>query len=77
MITGLGPGPDLRVKVPYVIVRRHGTAAEFVAVLEPGSGSAKVVGVSEKDGKIVVRSAKWEDTIETGTKVGYKRVALP
>jgi len=77
VITGLGPGPDLRVKVPYVIVRRHGTAAEFVAVLEPGSGSAKVVGVSEKDGKIVVRSAKWEDTIETGTKVGYKRVALP
>ena len=75
-ITGLGPGPDLRVKVPYVIVRRHGAAAKFVAVMEPGPTDAKIVSVTNENGVIHIRSTKWEDTVEVGAKVSYHRKAI-
>lgn len=76
VFTGLGPGPDLRVKIPYTIVRRHGTSAEFIAVLEPGPGAAAIVSVTNNDGKIHIRSSRWEDVIEPGAKIAYRRTAL-
>ena len=75
-ITGLGPGPDLRVKVPYVIVRRHGASAKFVAVMEPGPTDAKIVSVTNEDGVIRIKTAKWEDSVEVGAKVSYRRKNL-
>jgi hypothetical protein len=76
-ITGLGPGPDLRVKVPYVIIRRHTASARFVAVMEPGPTDAKIVSVTNENGVIHIRSAKWEDTVKVGAKVVYHRIVLP
>ena len=78
VFTGMAPGPDLRVKVPYTIVRRHGASAQFIAVLEPGTTtSAKISSVKSEGGKIHIRGAAWEDTIEIGAKVTYHHVALP
>jgi len=77
VFTGLGLGPDLPVKIPYVIVRRHGVEARFVAVLEPGPAAAGIVSVTSAGGKIRIMSAKWEDTIEPGEKIAYHRVSLP
>jgi hypothetical protein len=77
VFTGLGPGPDLRVKVPYTIVRRHGTSARFIAVLQPGPAAAKIMNITDADGVIHIRTSKWEDTIEPGAAIAYHRVALP
>ncbi len=75
VFTGLGLGPHLLVKVPYTIVRRYGTAARFVVVLEPGPARAKIVNVtSAADGSLHIRSEKWEDTIAIGEKVAYHRL---
>jgi hypothetical protein len=75
VFTGLGLGPHLTVKVPYTIVRRHGTSARFVAVFEPGPTQAKIVGiVSTADGTLHIRSTRWEDSIAIGEKVSYTRV---
>ena len=47
VVTGEGLGPDLREPVPFVMVRRSGTAARFVAVYEPYAKTARVRGVRE------------------------------
>ena len=52
IVTGEGLGPDLRVPVPFVMVRREGTSARFVALYVPyrdGSPvtSFRVVGDTE------------------------------
>jgi hypothetical protein len=77
VFTGLAPGHNLKVKVPYVIVRRHGSSAKFIAVFEPGPSQAKIVKVTNTDGKIQIRTSKWEDTIDSGAKLTYHRVLLP
>jgi|CZKZ01.1.fsa_nt_gi hypothetical protein len=74
VFTGLGPGPDLRVKVPYAIVRRHGTSAEFVAVLEPGPAGTRTLNVTKDSSGIHIKSSEWVDTIEPGTKITYHRI---
>ena len=74
VFTGLAPGPDLRVKVPYVIVRRHGTSAEFIAVLQPGPSRTNRLKVTRDASGIHVKSSEWTDTIEPRTKVTYRRV---
>ena len=73
VITGLGPGPDLRVKVPYAIVRRHGTSAEFVAVFVPEPAGARSLSVTKDGNGIHIGSSAWTDTIELGTTVAYHR----
>jgi hypothetical protein len=75
VITGLGPGPDLKVKIPYILVRRHAASAKFIALLEPGPAEAKITSITNDNGTIHIRSAKWEDTIELGGKIAYRRVA--
>jgi hypothetical protein len=78
VFTGFGPGPDLRVKIPYAIVRRHGTEAEFVALFEPSAVSAlKIQSFTRNGNKLKIRGAAFEDTITLGEKVGYSHVALP
>jgi len=77
VLTGVGPGPDLRVKIPYLIVRRHGAEARFVTVLEPGPDAAKIASVTESGDAVHIRSQKWEDTITLGVKIAYHRTALP
>jgi hypothetical protein len=75
VFTGLGLGPQLTVKIPYTIVRRHGAAVRFVAVFEPGPTEAKIVKISsDGDGTIHIRSAQWEDTVAIGDAISYHRV---
>jgi hypothetical protein len=73
--TGLGPGPDLRVKVPYLIVRRHTANTRFVTLLEPGPGP-HIVSFTNDGGVIRIKTEKWEDSIEMGAKVNYRRKAI-
>lgn len=75
VFTGLAPGPDLKEKIPYIIVRRHSVSAEFIAVLQPGPAAAKIVSLTN-DGKIHIKSQKWEDTIDPAAKITYHRTAL-
>jgi hypothetical protein len=77
VFTGLGPGPDLRVRVPYLIVRRHGPSAEFVAVLEPGPAGTRTLSVTKDSTGIHVKSSEWMDTIEPGAKIAYHRIRRP
>jgi hypothetical protein len=60
VVTGEGLGPDLRVAVPFVLARRTGSAARFVALYEPGTA----VGSFGAAGDIItVQSEKWRDEI--------------
>jgi len=77
VFTGLGLGPQLVHKIPYFIVRHHDLATKFVAVLQPGPTEANIVGVTNADGLITIKSTKWEDTIQLGSKITYHRAALP
>lgn len=78
VFTGFGPGPDLRVKIPYDIARRHGNEAEFVTLFEPGiTASIKIQSFTRKGNRIYISGAAFEDTIELGDKVTYRHVALP
>jgi hypothetical protein len=47
VVAGEGLGPDLRVPVPFVLVRRTGTAARFVAVYEPFAKTPRIRAVRE------------------------------
>jgi oligo-alginate lyase len=79
LVTGTAPGPDLRVPVPFVLVRRVGIQEEFIATLAPGED--RKGGVPEEtisverlsSGEIIVQSAHFVDTIHTGNKFTYLR----
>ena len=77
--TGTAPGQDLRVAVPFVLVRRSGIAAEFITLLVP-SASAEVddpegaLTVEHRTlGVIVVHGSRFVDTIQLGEKLSYRR----
>jgi hypothetical protein len=76
VFTGLGPGSNLKVKVPYIIVRRRGVSAKFIVVFEPASSRGQIVSVTNADGKIIIRAPQWEDTIQQGEKIVYHRALL-
>jgi len=78
IFTGVGPGPDLRVPIPYVIVRRHGLDAEFVTLFEPStSDSYKVQSVTHEGNHITIRGTGFEDLVDAGEKIDYRHKALP
>ncbi len=78
VFTGVGPGPDLRVPIPYVIVRRHGLDAEFVTLFEPSaSGSYKVQSITREGNRITIRGTGFEDRVEAGDKIDYRHTVLP
>lgn len=72
--TGTGFGQDMRVGIPYLIVRRHGVSAKFITLLEPGPG-AKILSFTVEGNTIHLRSDRWEDTFELGDQVKYHRKA--
>jgi hypothetical protein len=70
VFTGTGPGPDLRVKIPYVIVRRHGTDAEFVAIFEPAESEVrKIYSINRQGGQFTIRGINFEDVVSIGEMV--------
>ena len=79
IVTGNGLGPNLLVPVPYVMARRSGTSAEFVALLEPFTDSPTVqLFELDSDGRFLVRGRNFEDRFTlTGNGVeGFERVRL-
>ena len=78
VFTGTAPGPDLRVKIPYIIVRRHGADAEFVTLFEPSrNDSYKVRSFTQEGNSITIRGAGFEDSVLVGDKINYHHAALP
>jgi hypothetical protein len=75
---GVAPGPDARVKVPFVIVRRKGTEANFVELLVPSKGdiTPKITAQQGSDGTITVHGAGWVDTISLGEAISYRRASV-
>jgi hypothetical protein len=73
---GVAPGPHPAVKVPFVIVRRKGTDAQFVSLLVPSRGELPAItAMAGEDGTITVRGPKWVDTITLGDVIRYHRSA--
>jgi len=64
VVTGEGLGPDLRVPLPFVMARRKGTSAQFIAVHEPYTDSARIVRVRFlRPGVIAVQTQAGTDEI--------------
>jgi hypothetical protein len=74
---GVAPGPNLKVRQPYFIARRHAKDAEFVTLFEPVPDASKILSFSATASEITIRSAAWEDTITRGTEWSYTRKPLP
>jgi len=78
VFTGEGPGPDLRVKIPYIIVRRHGSDADFVTLFEPSENAAyKVQTISQQGNEISIRGVGFQDSVSIGGKIDYRHETLP
>ncbi len=77
VVTGDGLGPDLRVPVPFVMARRKGTDARFVAVHEPFTKAPTIVNVTEvRPGVIAIQTAGALDEIVVDPrKFSYSRKA--
>jgi len=74
---GVAPGPHPAVKVPFVIVRRKGTDAEFISLLIPSRGASQTItATAREDGTITVNSPKWVDTVTLGKVITYHRSIL-
>ncbi len=74
---GVAPGPHPAVKVPFVIVRRKGTDAEFISLLVPYKGSAPTITAKTgEDGTITVRGPNWVDTVTLGDVIRYHRSTM-
>jgi hypothetical protein len=74
VFAGSAPGPHPAVKVPFIIVRRKGTDAQFISLLVPSKGDApKILATSAPDGSITVRGPGWTDTITLGQKISFTR----
>ncbi len=61
IVAGVGLGPDLRVTVPFVMVRRVGQSARFAALYVPDQEGKAVGGfraVSESEYEVEIRGAK-------------------
>jgi len=74
--TGTAPGPDLRVPIPFLIARRHGQSARFIALYQPGP-TAPVLDFTADGDRIHIRTAHWEDTFTLGAHIQYNRKPLP
>jgi hypothetical protein len=67
VVLGQGLGPDLRAPVPFVMARREGSAARFVAIEEPYRGTPAVKTVQETaPGHFTVVLADAVDEIRIG-----------
>ena len=79
LFTGTGPGQDLRVPVPFVLVRRSGIAAEFITLLVPSTAAdahdheSALTLECQTPGIIVVHGSRFVDTIQLGEKLSYHR----
>ena len=75
VITGEGLGPDLRVPVPFVMVRREGISARFVALYVPYREESAVKGfraVSDTEYEVTMTGSRDRISIAAGEfRVGH------
>ncbi len=68
VITGDGPGPDLRIPAPYVIARRKALEAQFAVVIEPHQSARAILSIERTEsGSYKIFAANWVDTISLGS----------
>jgi hypothetical protein len=72
VVTGKGLGPDLRVPVPFVMARRTGTAARFVAVYDDANAVRSVVESSPGVFRVTLANAHDEISTASG-KFAFQR----
>jgi hypothetical protein len=67
VVTGRGLGPDLRVPVPFVMARRAGETARFVALHEPYAGTPRVRAFRQTgDGVYVIEREGLKEEVTVG-----------
>lgn len=77
--TGDAPGPDLRIPVPFLIVRRKGTAASFVALLTTSLADATPSEANEirvkqtADGEFDIDGPDFSDAFSATGELRYVR----
>jgi hypothetical protein len=79
LFTGMAPGPDLRVPLPFMLHRQRGTAVHFSTLFVPQdilSGSGKTSFEEAPDGSIVVHAPGFTDTFMPGDRLSYRRESL-
>jgi len=79
VVSGFGLGPDLKVPVPYVLLRRRGRSAQFVALMEPFS-KQPVVRAFKRDPrnspstcKYTIEGQGWKDIVTIGDRITVER----
>ncbi len=75
LFTGTAPGSDLRVPVPFLIVRRKGTSATFAALLTPFADAPKSqLSFDESpNGELHIHGTNFTDTVTLGDHLTYHR----
>ncbi len=76
VVTGDGLGPNLNQPVPFVMARRKGREARFVAVLEPFAEKPRITGFRETaPGEFEVTAAGFTDrfTLDAGGNLRFER----
>ena len=70
VVTGEGLGPDLRVPVPFVMARRRGREARFVALYLPSGGDPITAFRETEPGRFVIEAASWHDEVDARPAAG-------
>ena len=73
VVTGQGLGPDLRVAVPFVMARRSGPAARFVALYDAGGDGPAVSVVESRPGVFTVTRGAVRDEITLAPRFSFVR----
>ncbi len=74
VFTGVAPGNKIAVLAPFLIVRRSGRSARFLAVFQPFlSGQQRFTAELRGSSVVIVHGPGWTDRIRIGTRVEYQR----
>jgi hypothetical protein len=75
--TGMAPGPDLRVPMPFVLYRQNGLTAHFHSLFVPLQSTSSIDTLSINDapnGKVIVHGPGFTDVFGSGDHLSYQRV---
>ncbi len=78
VLAGQAPGPDLKINVPFVIVRRSGISATFASILatspRPPASAADAIRLKQiDDSHYLIEGPNFSDTFTNGGQFEYRR----